>query len=94
MTQQQLLMVGAAALVLLWPQLSGVLKNFKQSSASIALKPSPVGAPSKVRAEWLGELMQLQDILRGSGRTKAADLCSQLCVELINGDAKPTQQGR
>lgn len=90
MTQQQLLILGGAAVVLLWPQLSGFFKSFA-STPSIVLKPAPVGAPSKMRAEWLGELMQLQDILRGAGRTKAADLCSQLCVELISGDTKPSQ---
>lgn len=90
-TTEQLAIGAAAGAVLFWPQIQGYLSSIKQQAALPKALPlpkgpvSPSGSPSAVRAEWISTILQLHDVLKGSGRSKAADLCGQLCVELING---------
>jgi hypothetical protein len=80
MSIEQLALVAAAALVVLWPQIQAQLTNLRLGAAS-RTTPLPRGG----RAEWVATVLALQDELTATGRDKAALLAGQLVVEIVSG---------
>lgn len=88
-------LIGGAAAVMFWPQISSFLGGLKAKAASPA--PRPAGPQSRSvgsePADWINDLYALQKVLIANSQKEAADLLSQAMVKIIGAPVAPKQNG-
>lgn len=86
----------AAVAVLFWPQISNAAKSmlaaWRQHRPAHTRPDAVDEMPTKTRAVWVTELMELHDLLVAAGEDDLGKLCCDLCnglICVIPADAAP-----
>lgn len=84
LTTEQMVLIAAAGVFLLWPKIGPFLKSLKdKASEELADDPSTAG-----RSAVVTELLKLQDAAKRLAKPKASDLIGSAIVELIGKGGK------